>query len=159
MLNFQPQIYTCSYQQVLDMLIYVNKNLISQTFILLLTEIAVETNTQVNLDNYHSVYCRRVVGPLSPLPAFFLWCQMVGLIHNAAPSPSCPLALIPKLGGGNWMWSPDESSRSDCCFNWSLELRASLSVLHSKPRFSFQLPFLLPSSRGVLIRLPSAVRV
>lgn len=69
--------------------------------------------------------------------------------------------LIPKLVVGTVCVAQMKLTghRSDCCFNWSPEPRPSLSALHSKPRFSFQLLFLLPSSRGVLILLPSAVSI
>lgn len=69
--------------------------------------------------------------------------------------------LIPKLVVGTVCVAQMKVTghRSDCCFNWSPEPRPSLSALHSKPRFSFQLLFLLPSSRGVLILLPSAVSI
>ncbi len=159
----QLQICTCSspvHQQVLKTVIYGNKKLIFQAFILLLTEISVETNPQVNLDNTIQCSLSRVMDTLWGLPAFFMMPDGRPYTQCSALSiMSC--TLIPKLLVGTGCVVQMKVARhcSDCCFNWSLEPRPSLSMLHSKPHFSFQLLFLLPSSRGVLILLPSAVRV
>lgn len=131
------------------MVVYRNKNIIFQGFIRLLTEIAVETNPQVHLDNLNYqlafVLCDGHCGGLSA----------VFMIPDGRPYTQCSAlsimsrSLIPKaVGTGCGVQMKVAFHQSDCCFNWSLE-----------PLFQCCIQSLASFFQGVLILLPSAVRV
>lgn len=103
-----------------------------------------EINPQVNLvsTTIQSSLCLSLVWWTTlwglSVPSFFLWRQMVGLIHNATAPSIMSRTLIPCVEGTRCVAQMKLAGRcSQCCFNWSLEPRPSLfSVAFKASRLS-----------------------